>query len=105
MVFNNILHSFLDKKSVYCLDVISDLEKPSTKQAVAALSNMKLTGKKVLLFLSAGDEVSFASFRNIVDVSVLFFDQPNAFDLSNSDCWVFLKKDLNLFKEMILRWN
>jgi hypothetical protein len=35
----------------------------------------------------------------------VLFDEPNAYQLSNGDCWVFLKKDVEHFKTMVERWN
>ncbi len=104
LVFNNLFFGMLDKKSIYCLDRENE-QKPSTKAAVAALKSMDLTNKKVVVFLAFGDVVNFASFRNLPNVNILSFDQPNAFDLSNADYWVFLKKDMDLFNGMIARWN
>lgn len=103
-VFNNILFSALENKTINCLDY-NDLQQPSTKKAYEALRNMDLATKKVILFLPFGDIVSHASFRNIPNVHILYFDQPNAYDLTDGDSWVFLKKDIDLFKEMILQWN
>jgi large subunit ribosomal protein L4 len=104
-VFNNIFFEALEKKALHCLDFSLENQVPSTKAAVKALQGMGMEMKKVVLFLPFGDLVNFCSFRNIPNVNVLSFDQPNVFDLSNSDCWVFLKKDLDLFKNMVERWN
>ncbi|MFH1831351.1 MAG: 50S ribosomal protein L4 [bacterium] len=104
LVFNNILFSFLDNNLLCGLDFNSDI-KPNTTKANVALKNMGFSEKKVTLFLSHHDDVNFASFRNIPYVSIVHFDQPNAFALSNSDCWVFLKKDMDFLKDMILQWN
>lgn len=105
LVLNNLLTSFLEKNAVCCLDFSADAQKAKTKNAFNVLKGMGFDNRKVVLFLPFGDAVNFASFRNIPNVNVLSFDQPNAYDLSNGDCWVFLKKDLELFKEMILQWN
>ncbi|MBD3272883.1 50S ribosomal protein L4 [Candidatus Dependentiae bacterium] len=100
LVLNNIFNSF---ENIYCLDL--ETEKPSTKIAFDALKNIGLNDKKVILFLPFGDEKNFASFRNIPNVRVVTFSQPNAFDLSNCSNWLFLKKDLDLFKNMVSSWN
>ena len=106
LAFNNILFSFLDKNLLHCLDFEFENDKgPKTKKAAQVLKGMGLSGKKVVLFLSHGDDVTFASFRNLPYVNIVHFDQPNAFDLSDSDCWVFLKKDMDLLRSMILQWN
>jgi hypothetical protein len=48
--------------------------------------------------------LTYASFINIPSVSLLYFDQPNAGDLMKSTHWVVLKKDQDLFKEMVAQW-
>ncbi len=105
LVFNNVLFSKLADKSVACLDFEVLKDKPNTKIARNSLKSAGLGDKKVLIFLSFDDITNIASFRNIPNVQIISFDQPNAFDLVNCDSWVFLKKDSDLFKEMILRWN
>jgi len=103
LVLNNVFFSFYDKKAIHCLDF--DSKKPSTKGASALLKHMKLDGKKLVLFLDSADTANFASFRNISNVNVLYFDQPNAYDVSRGENWVFLKKNTDLFSEMISKWN
>jgi large subunit ribosomal protein L4 len=105
LVFNNVLFSKLANKSVACLDFEMSGEKPGTKMARNYLKSADLGNKKILMFLSFDDITNIASFRNIPNVQIISFDQPNVFDLANCDSWVFLKKDTDLFKEMILRWN
>ena len=105
LVFNNLFFSKMDKGSVGCLDFKFDKNKPSAKTACNVLNRIGLSDKKVLMFLPFGDESSLLSFRNLPNVHVLSFDEPNAFDLSNADCWMFFKKDLESFKEMIAKWN
>jgi len=105
LVLNNIFFAALEKEAIYCLDFEGDTQKPNTKKAAHLLKSAGLDKRKVVLFLPFEDMVNFASFRNLPSVNVLSFDQPNAFDLSNGDCWVFFKKDLELFKEMVLQWN
>lgn len=104
MVMNTLLQTMIERDSVVCLD-IEGLQKPSTKNAQRLLNAAGLTTKKVLLFLAFGDDVAFSSFINIPNVKIIFYDQPNAYDLSSADAWVFLKRDGAFFKEMALRWN
>ena len=104
LVFNNILSLFLNDDLIHCLD-FEGSKTPKTKEAAKMLKAMGLFGKKVTLLLSHDDSVNFASFRNIPYVNILYFDQPCAFELSNSDCWLVLKKDLDLLKGMIVQWN
>jgi hypothetical protein len=56
------------------------------------------------LFVSKDDYLTHASFANISKVRMLLYDQPNAYDLSHGDVWVFLNKDINVFKDMVNLW-
>ena len=104
-VFNNLFAAALENKSIYCLDATFGETAPSSKNAFKALKGLGLDNKKVLLFIPATDGLTFMSFRNIPKVNILFFDQPNAFDLSDAKAWVFLKRDAESFKEMVSLWN
>jgi len=104
VVFNNLAQSVFEREGLYGLDIES-FEKPSTKTAQTLLNAANLGSQKVLLFLSFSDEVAFSSFVNIPNVKIIFYDQPNAYDLSAASAWVFLKRDQDLFKEMVLKWN
>ena len=104
-VFNSLFFNALENKSIYCLDASFGETAPSAKTAYSALKGLGLDNKKVLLFVPATDGVTFMSFRNIPNVNILFFDQPNAFDLSDAKAWVFLKRDAESFKNMVLQWN
>jgi large subunit ribosomal protein L4 len=105
LVFNNLLFTMLDKSAVHCLDFELPTNKPSTKEARHALAAMGLNRKKLILFLPFGDEANYASFRNIPHVHIVLFDQPNAVQLSDAHCWIFLKKDTDLFNTMVAQWN
>lgn len=104
-VFNNLFYSMLDKNGIYCLDLETKNAKPSTKISAESLMKMGLGDKKVVLFLSFNDQINYASFRNLPTVNIVFFDQPNAYHLGDTNCWVFLKKDVDLFKDMVAKWN
>jgi large subunit ribosomal protein L4 len=78
---------------------------PKTSQAHTILKQLSLVDKKVILFVAQGDMLTYASFINLPNVSVLYFDQPNAFDLMNCDRWMLLNKDMDRFKEMVSQWN
>lgn len=105
LVFNNLFFAMSENKGFHCLDFAIEKQTPSTKGAFDVLKAAGLNNKKIVLFLSFGDNIHFASFRNIPNITILSFDQPNAFDLSDSSSWVFLKKDVDLFKGMVARWN
>lgn len=105
LVFNNLFYSMLDKNAIHCLEFELNTENPSTKTSVSALKKMGLEHKNIVLFLPYDDVVNFTSFRNLPNVNIVLFDQPNAYHLSNTQSWVFLKKDVDLFKDMVALWN
>ncbi len=105
LVFNNLFFSMLDRNAIACLDFELKGSKPSAKGAHDVLHSMGLLDKKVVLFLPFGDELTAASFRNLPNVNIVLFDQPNAYHLNNAHTWVFLKKDLDFFKNMVAQWN
>jgi large subunit ribosomal protein L4 len=105
LVLNNLFFSMLDNKALHCLDFALQNSKPSAQAAQKMLAAMGLTDKKVVLFLPYGDDTTYASFRNLPNVHILLFDQPNAFHLSNADAWIFLKKDMDHFNTMVTQWN
>lgn len=103
-VLNSILFDFLDQGKVVTLDWNVSLQKPKTAHAFKLLKDNNIHQEKVVLFLPAHDQMSYASFINIPNVQILFFDQPNAYDLVNGNRWVVLKKDLEQFKQMVSQW-
>lgn len=93
------------KENIILLDWEIKGERPYTKEAAQLLKESGLHDKKVTLFLAPSDRLHYASFVNIPQVQVLFFDQPNAYDLVNSEYWAVLRKDLESFKDMIGKWQ
>lgn len=103
-VLLSILANNLDQKNVICADWELASEKPQTAQAQELVNSVGLANKKIILFVAPYDFHSALSFANIPNVRPLFFDQANAYDLANSDCWLFLKKDFDHFKGMVSQW-
>jgi large subunit ribosomal protein L4 len=103
-VLNSILFKFLEQSKIVALDWNSSMQKPKTALAYKLLKDSNLHDEKVVLFLPTHDQMSYASFINIPNVQILFFDQPNAYDLVNGTRWVVLKKDLEQFKQMVSQW-
>jgi len=102
-VFVSLFANFLDNKKIVSLNLeIND--KPKTSIAFNALKEANLHNKKIVLFVSKDDYLTHASFANISKVRMLLYDQPNAYDLSHGDVWVFLNKDINVFKDMVNLW-
>ena len=71
-------------------------EKPSTKTAREFLASVA-PGKRVLVVVDRGDELTTLSVRNLQNVHVLFQDQLNAYDVVVSDDLVFTKAAFEAF--------
>jgi len=102
-VLQALLWNYLDSKNLVSLNWMPK-DKPKTADAFKLLKNLNLHEKKVVLFVNKDDYITHASFANISNVSMLLFDQPNAYDLSNGQCWAFLDKDIDSFKGMVNSW-
>lgn len=103
-VLLTMLANNLDQKNVVCADWELSSEQPKTAQAQELVNTVGLANKKIVLFVAPYDFHSALSFANIPNVRPLSFDQANAYDLANSDCWLFLKKDFDHFKGMVSQW-
>lgn len=79
-------------------------ETPKTAQAFSALKAAGLHDKKIVFFVGHDDVITYASYANMPNIRLVFFDQMNAVDGASGDCWVVLKKDVEQFKEMVSRW-
>lgn len=103
-VLNVLAFEYLEAGRVACLDWNVQGDIPKTAHAYLALKDSNLTHSKINLFLPTNDHLSYASFANIPNVQIFFFDQANAYDLAKGNHWVFLKKDFDQFKEMVTKW-
>ena len=90
---------------IVCLDFVLDSGKPSTKAAANVLRSAGLNDGRVVLFSSVCDFDTHASFGNIATVSISSFDAANAYVFAYAKHWVFLKKDIELFKQMVEQWS
>lgn len=90
---------------ILSLDVTWPDETPKTAVIKAALKTVELAHAKVAFFVAPHDYRTQASLANMRNVQVLYFDQPNAYDLAKGSYWVFLNGDDQLFKDMVGRWN
>ncbi len=102
-VFSALFSNFIDNNKIISLNWFIE-DRPKTSIAFNALKEANLHNKKIVLFISKEDYLSQASFSNIANVRMLLYDQPNAYDLSYGDSWVFLDKDIDKFKEMVGSW-
>lgn len=103
-VKNNLLSDYVDNNKVYCLDWESG-NVPKTAHAAQALKKMGLVDKKVLLFVTFDDLITRSSWINMPNVTVVLFDEANAVNLLHSDYWIVLKKDFDVFKDMVAQWR
>ena len=101
-VLGDMFWDLLNDKKVLCLNwEISN--KPKTADAFNNLKSMDLHNKKVTLFVEARDILTQASFANLPNVQILLFDEVNAFHLASGTSVVFLQKDLDAFKNMVVQ--
>lgn len=103
-VMYSILLNALEAQKIVSVDWHLKSERAKTAEAAQMLKSCGLQKEKVTLFLPVSDVLTYASFANIANVQILYFDQPNAFDLVNSAKWLVLKKDMEDFKQMVARW-
>jgi large subunit ribosomal protein L4 len=103
-VFKALLFDRLQQQRIVALDWQMEGNSPKTALAFAQLKNAGLHNKKIVLFVPTHDYQLQASYANIPHVKMYLFDQPNAYALSQGDFWVYLKRDSDLFKQMVGSW-
>jgi len=103
-VLGGLLAKFLEEKRIHVLDWLPAGDRPNTAEMNSLLKKAGLLGGKIVFFLPSDDFLLRSSCANIPSVNVLFFDQANAYDLANSANWVYLNRDSDAFKNMVLRW-
>lgn len=81
---------------VFVVSEVVSGEAPSTKAALATLSQLDVL-KKVLVVLDRFEEVAWLSLRNLPTVHVLPVDQLNTYDVVNADSVVFTSAALAAF--------
>jgi large subunit ribosomal protein L4 len=81
---------------VHVLESLVAGEVPSTKQAAAALAEVR-GGKRQLLVVARDETVAVKSVRNLKSVDLLAVDQLNAYDVLLSDDVVFTRAALDTF--------
>lgn len=100
---NALLWDYLEQSRIIALDWASS-DVPKTSQAIEVLNKAGLVDKKITLFLAPDDLLTRASFSNIAQVNIVLFDEANAVNMTTSMHWVVLKKDMNLFKQVVAQW-
>lgn len=104
-VLSACLAEYAQAGNLYTFDWTLSSDKPSTSSVHKAFNTVGLTGKKVVMFLDRQDYVHWASMNNLGYIHVVSFDDVNAYELSLGSCIVVLKKDFDMFKNMVAKWN
>jgi large subunit ribosomal protein L4 len=89
---------------VHVIDGFVSGDKPSTKAAIAALSELNDVAtqtrhrqRRILVVLERGDDLTWLSLRNVDTVHLLAVDQINTYDVLLSDDVVFTKAAFDSF--------
>ena len=101
----DILNLKLHEHSIVSFTWALQNDSPKTSVAYKALETAGLAHKKVILFVQPHDFVIQASFANLPNVSMIYFDQPNAYALAEGTVWAFFEKDADQFKKMVSSWK
>lgn len=104
-VLNSLLFDFINREKLLVADWVFEHNTPKTKEAASFLNQANLQNQSVVLFVAAHDIHTQASFANIPYVLLVLYDAPNAYDLASGQWWVVLKKDIDLFNEMVEKWR
>ena len=78
-----------------------DFEAPKTKEAVALLNNLKVSGKKVLILLPKVEKNVYLSARNIQRVEVMTSSALNTYKVMNANTVVVTESALKLIEETL----
>ena len=81
---------------VHVVDGLVESDVPSTKAAVKALAGL-VEGRKALVVLERGDELTWLSLRNEKSVHLLAVDQLNTYDVLVADDVVFTRGAYDTF--------
>lgn len=71
-------------------------EAPKTKEFAAAMANLKLTGKKVLVVMPAMDKNVNLSLRNIPDVRMMAASDLNTYAILNNNILLLSEKSVDV---------
>ncbi len=104
-VFKSVLFDAFNRGIIIQLDWALEGTSPKTKVAFDALKSVNLHTVSVNVFVDAHDALTIASFANIPSVRLVLYDAANVYELADSAYWIVLKKDKELFQEMVARWN
>lgn len=103
-VLGGILWNKLEQNQILSLEFEQE-KTPKTAKAYKALQKIGLENKKINLFINPEDIYTQISFRNLPNVRLLYFSQPNAYSLADAEYWLVLSKDIDKLKEMVELWT
>ncbi len=101
-ILGDIFWNLLDNKNVFCLDWAAT-DKPRTAEIYKLLKDLNLLGTKLNILVDPTDLLTQASFANIPNVHLILFDEANGYYLASGSKLILLKKDLDKFKNMVLK--
>ncbi|HAU30143.1 MAG: 50S ribosomal protein L4 [candidate division TM6 bacterium GW2011_GWF2_43_17] len=104
-LMRDLLWQRLEGQNIIALPMVHTDDRIKTSIAFKALQDAGLMGTRVTLFVAPDDYKTQLMFANIASVQMVLFDQPNVYQLSDGNCWVFLDRDIELFKDMVSAWN
>lgn len=78
-----------------------EFEKPSTKEAAAAIKALELDGQRITLVIANDDVNTFLSFRNIPRVEILPVNNINTYDLVDNKKLVIQDNCLGYIEEVL----
>ncbi len=78
------------------------LDKPRTKDAVAALHAWNVSDKVLLVLTNEESDIAF-SFRNLPDVHILAQDQLNVYDIMNADTLLLSRAALDALQSRLAK--
>ena len=89
-------------KELIVIDKIN-FETNKTKEMVNLLSNLKLSGNKVLVVVEELTENICLAARNLANVKLVDYKEVNTFDLTNADNMLITETALNKLEEVLTR--
>lgn len=103
-VMNELFWQMLSSSNIIVLSWQLQNDRPCTQEIYQVLKKHNLLHESLNVMLPIDDFLHAASFANIPNVSLLSFDQANAYDLANARKWIILEKDLTMFSEVVQSW-
>lgn len=81
---------------VHVVESLAPGDQPSTKAALAAITGLT-EGRKALVVLERGDNLTWLSLRNVAAVHLIAVDQLNTYDVLVADDVIFTKGAFDAF--------